>query len=174
MRVVDLSRITVRLGLALAMAGLSASPLAATARVTFVNPEKFTDIGRYGDARDAADNQADIARHIEKLASRELPPDQVLDLEVLDVELAGRFEYRYLWPREVRVLRPVTWPSIKLRYQLKLGDQVLAAGEETVSDMDYLQRINAYPTSDPRRYEKRMLDEWFQQRLVARKPTASR
>ena len=62
----------------------------------------------------------------------------------------------------------------KLRYQLKLGDQVLASGEETVSDMDYLQRINAYPTSDPRRYEKRMLDDWFRQRLVARKPTAAR
>ena len=156
------------------MAGLSASALAGSAHVTFVNPEKFTDIGRYGDAREATDNRSEIARHIEKLAARELPPDQVLDVEVLDVSLAGRFEYRYLWPREVRVMRPVTWPSIKLRYQLKLGDQVLAAGEETVSDMDYLQRINAYPTSDPRRYEKRMLDEWFQQRLVARKPTARR
>ena len=42
--------------------------------------------------------------------------------------------------------------------------------EETVADMDYLQRINAYPTSDPRRYEKRMLDEWFERRLVDREP----
>jgi hypothetical protein len=71
-------------------------------------------------------------------------------------------------------MREVTWPSIKLRYQLKLGDEVLAAGEETVADMDYLRRINAYQSSDPRRYEKRMLDDWFQQRLVARKPTAAR
>jgi hypothetical protein len=169
-----MSRTADRLGLALVMAGLSASALAGSAHVTFLNPEKFTDIGRYGDAREAADNRLEIARHIEKLAARELPPDQVLEVEVLDVTLAGRFEYRYLWPREVRVMRPVTWPSIKLRYQLKLGDEVLASGEETVSDMDYLQRINAYPTSDPRRYEKRMLDDWFQQRLVARKPTARR
>jgi hypothetical protein len=156
------------------MAGLCASALAGGAHVTFLNPEKFTDIGRYADARDAADNRLEIARHIEKLAARELPPDQVLDVEVLDVALAGRFEYRHVWPREVRVMREVTWPSIKLRYQLKLGDEVLAAGEETVADMDYLRRINAYPSSDPRRYEKRMLDDWFQQRLVALKPTTSR
>jgi Protein of unknown function (DUF3016) len=163
-----------RLGLGLAVASLSAGALAGTAHVTFLNPEKFTDIGRYGDAREAAENRSQIAQHLEKLAARELPPDQALDVEVLDVALAGRFEYRHLWPREVRVMRAVTWPSIKLRYRLKLGDQVLAAGEETVSDMDYLQRINAYPTSDPRRYEKRMLDEWFEQRLVERKQALSR
>jgi len=163
-----------RLSLALAMAGLSATALGGSAHVTFVHPEKFTDIGRYGDARDAEDNRLEIARHIEKLAARELPPDQVLNVEVLDVALAGRFEYRYLWSSEVRVMRPVTWPSAKLRYQLTLGDEVLAAGEETVADMDYLRRINAYPTSDPRRYEKRMLDDWFQQRLVGRRPSASR
>jgi hypothetical protein len=156
------------------MAGLSASALAGTAQVTFVSPEKFTDIGRYTDSREAAENRAQIARHIEQLAERELPAEQTLEVEVLDVQLAGRFEYRYLWPREVRVMRPVTWPSIKLRYRLKLGEQVLASGEETVSDLDYLQRINLYPTSDPRRYEKRMLDEWFRQRLVERKPAPLR
>jgi len=165
-----MSRIADRLGLALAMAGLSASALAGAAHVEFVNPERFTDIGRYADSRDATENRAELARHIEQLAQRKLPAEQTLEVEVLGVQLAGRFEYRHLWPREVRVMRAVTWPSIKLRYRLKQGEQVLASGEETMSDMDYLQRINAYPTSDPRRYEKRMLDDWFEQRLVDRKP----
>jgi len=42
--------------------------------VVFVNPEKYTDIGRYADPREAAANQAEIARHIEQLAARNLPP----------------------------------------------------------------------------------------------------
>jgi len=65
-------------------------------------------------------------------------------------------------------MRTVTWPSIKLRYVLKQGEQVLAGGEETVSDMAYLDHINSYPSSDPLRYDKRMLDRWFQQRLIER------
>ena len=152
------------------MVGLSASALAGTARVTFVSPEKFTDIGRYGDQREAAENRSEVAQHIEQLAARKLPPGQIIEVDVLDVSLAGRLEPWHFRLWDVRFMRSVTWPSMKLRYRLNEGDQILASGEETVADMDYLQRINAYPTSDPRRYEKRMLDEWFERRLVDREP----
>jgi hypothetical protein len=165
-----MSYVADRLALALVAVGLSASALAGTAHVTFVNPENFTDIGRYAPSRDSEENLTEIARHIGQLAEHRLSPDQTVDIEVPDVQLAGRLEYRDLWPREVRVILPVTWPSIKLRYRLKQGQQVLASGEELVSDMEYLHRVNAYPTSDPRRYEKLMLDDWFEHRLVERQP----
>lgn len=161
-------RILDRWLLALLMAGLSAGALAGSAHVSFLNPEKFTDIGPYGDEREAAQNRSEIARHIERLAARKLPADQVLEVAVLDVDLAGNFEPWHFWPRDVRVMRTVTWPSIKLRYVLKQGEQVLASGEETVSDMAYLDHINSYSSSDPLRYDKRMLDRWFQQRLIER------
>jgi hypothetical protein len=161
-------RILDRWLLALLMAGLSAGALAGSAHVSFLNPEKFTDIGPYGDEREAAQNRSEIARHIERLAARKLPADQVLELAVVDVDLAGNFEPWHFWARDVRVMRTVTWPSIKLRYVLKQGEQVLAGGEETVSDMAYLDHINSYPSSDPLRYDKRMLDRWFQQRLIER------
>jgi hypothetical protein len=162
-------RILDRWVLAVLMAGLSAGALAGSAQVSFVNPGKFSDIGPYGDEREAAQNRSEIARHIEQLAARKLPADQLLEVEVLDVDLAGRFEPWHFWARDVRVMRTVTWPSIKLRYVLKQGEQVLASGEETVADMAYLDHINTYPSSDPLRYDKRMLDRWFQQRLTERK-----
>jgi Protein of unknown function (DUF3016) len=150
--------------------GLSASALAGSAHVTFVNPEKFTDIGRYADARESAANRSEIARHIERLAARKLPDNQLLEVQVLDVDLAGHYEP---WRRDlydVRIMRSVTWPSIRLRYQLKQDGQVVASGEETVADMNYLDHPNSYPDADPLRFEKRMLDEWFQHRLVERRP----
>jgi len=150
--------------------GLSASAHAGSARVVFVNPEKFTDIGRYGDERETARNRSEIARHIEQLAARKLPANQSLDLEVLDVSLAGRFEPWRTRLYDVRIMRAVTWPSIKLRYQLRQDGQVVASGVETVADMRYLDLPNSYPDGDPLRYEKRMLDEWFSPRLVERRP----
>jgi Protein of unknown function (DUF3016) len=150
--------------------GLSASAHAGSARVVFVNPEKFTDIGRYGDEREAASNRSEIARHIEQLAARKLPADQSLEVEVLDVTLAGHFEPWRTQLYDVRIMRPVTWPSIKLRYRLRQDGQVAASGVETVADMHYLDHPNRYPDGDPLRYEKRMLDEWFSRRLVERRP----
>jgi hypothetical protein len=134
-----------------------------------VSPEKFTDAGRYGDEREAAANRTEIAQQIEQLAARKLPAGQRLEVEVLDVVLAGFLEYRPFWNEQVRVMRDATWPSIKLRYRLTQGEQVVASGEETVSDMRYLERPNPYSTTDRLRYEKRMLDEWFEERIVERK-----
>ena len=161
-----------RWGLAVLVAALPAGVWAANASVTFVDPEKFTDIARYGDQREAARNRGEIEGFLKQLAARNLPAEQALQIEVLDVNRAGMVEPWRFRAYDVRVMRSVTWPSMKLRYRLIKGDQVLASGEETISDMNYLERTNPYPTEDPLRYEKRMLSEWFQNRLVEPKAAA--
>lgn len=152
------------------VAAAPAAAWAASSSVTFVNPEKFTDIARYGDQREALRTRTEIEHFIQQLAARKLPADQALQIDVLDVNRAGMIEPWRLRPYDVRVMRAVTWPSMKLRYRLMQGEQVLASGEESISDMSYLDGPNAYPTDDPLRYEKRMLAEWFQNRLVDRRP----
>jgi DUF3016 family protein len=153
---------------------LPGAALAASANVTFVHPEKFADIGPYADQRESARNQAEISHFLEQLAARRLPPDEALQIEVLDVDLAGRLEpWRIQTPYDFRVMVDVTWPSMKLRYRLVRGEQVLASGEESIADMNYLEHPNGYPTSDSLRYEKWMLEYWFQNRLVDRKPAPS-
>jgi hypothetical protein len=157
--------------LALVLSALAALPgvaSAATANVAFVDPDKFADIGRYGDQREAARTQTDIERFIKDLAARRLPSQATLQIDVLDVNRAGLVEPWHHRPYDVRVMRSATWPSMKLRYRLTLGDQVLASGEESISDMSYLDHPNPYSTDDPLRYEKSMLSDWFQKRLVDR------
>jgi len=160
-------RLAVRLAIAAWAASLPAVAAAGGAEVSFSDPSKFTDIGHYADRSEAKANCDEIAAHLKKLAERELPDDEMLQIQVLDVDLAGRFEP---WPHhewDVRVMRPVSWPSIKLRYSLTHNGEVVANGDEVVSDMDYLRRINTYPASDSLRYEKRMLDDWFAHRFSA-------
>ncbi|HEX4583396.1 MAG TPA: DUF3016 domain-containing protein [Burkholderiaceae bacterium] len=150
------------------MAAVSACAFAGTAHVTFVSPEKFADIGPFINGPEAAANMAEIARHIEQLAARRLPADQVLEVDVLDVRLAGTLDPRRYRNTPYRVMREGSWPSITVRHRLTQGGSVLASGEETVSDGTYLHFINRYPDGDPLRFEKRMLDNWFDSRFVRR------
>jgi hypothetical protein len=163
-----MSRMGARLSIGLLMAAVSACAFAGAAHVTFVSPEKFADIGPFINGPEAAANMAEIARHIEQLAARRLPADQVLEVDVLDVRLAGILDPRRYLNTPYRVMRESSWPSITMRYRLMRGGGVLASGEETVSDGAYLHFINRYPDGDPLRFEKRMLDNWFDSRFVRR------
>jgi hypothetical protein len=155
--------------LACVAGAVCAAPLLA---VTFVEPKNFTDAGYLhwvASEKDRAEVQHDIEQHLQGLAQRKLQPGQSLKIEVLDIDLAGRFEpLRFRAANEVRVMRESTWPRIKLRYTLSQGDAVTASREEVVSDLNYLGSINRYPSGDRLRYERAMLDHWFDDEIVKR------
>ncbi|MDM0074691.1 DUF3016 domain-containing protein [Variovorax sp. J2P1-59] len=155
---------------AMLSAGACAAVQAADLSVVFVQPENFRDAvysHPYGSERERAAVLRDIERHLRELADRGLPPGDSLRIEVLDIDLAGWFEpFRTRSYGDVRILRDITWPRIKLRYTLTRGDQVVASAEEQVSDLNYLMTVNRYSVSDRLRYEKAMLDNWFDRRFV--------
>ena len=147
---------------------LGAVPAQAAVNVSFDNPAGYTDAGlRYG-ARTAADEPTmrAIRAHLEQLGQHYLRPNQVLKVGVLDIDLAGRFEPWHRRAYDVRIMRDVTWPRMKLRYVLNQDGKVLAQGEETIRDMNYLTRSDLRYADGTLRYEKAMLDNWFRDRFV--------
>ena len=143
---------------------------AATVSVTFVQPEKFTDAGRsrgMATERELADLKEEMQRHLQRLADRKLGPGDALQVEVLDIDLAGDFNsYRPARFADVRVVRDIASPRITLRYTAKLGDRTVTGPEERLSDMNFLRSHNRYSSGDRLRYEKPLLDAWFEQRFV--------
>ena len=150
-------------GLGLALAAISAQA-AGTVQVSFVQPDQFADAG---DARrDVEGNVRVLARHLESLAVR-LGAGQKLSIEVIDVDLAGELQPWGHAQQDLRVLRGAAdIPRIKLRYTLEASGQASRSGEQVVTDLGYLQRINRYPAGEALRYEKRMLDEWFSEQFA--------
>jgi hypothetical protein len=62
-------------------------------QVRYLQPEKFTDAGRYwGGEASREHNLAELARHIERRAARLLPQGQRFIVSVTDVDLAGGYE----------------------------------------------------------------------------------
>lgn len=138
-------------------------PASAAVEVSFLAPERFVDAGRYPGERAKPGGGAlrELALHLERLGETRLPADRTLKVEVLNVDLAGRFEPWRATAYDVRIMREATWPRVALRYVLEQDGRELARGEETLSDLNYLDRPAGRLARDPLRFEKAMLDDWF-------------
>jgi hypothetical protein len=108
-----------------------------------------------------------LSEHFVKLA-KTLPAGQQLQVEVLDVDLAGAIEPFTRGMQQVRVLRgQADWPRMHLRYSIVQDGKVIKSGEDQLRDMSYLNRANRYAPGELLRYEMRMLDEWFSKTVAA-------
>lgn len=144
---------------------------AGTVSVNFVLPENYTDAAYrspYGNARERAAVMEDIRHHFQALASRRLPDGYALDIDVLDIDLAGQFEPWRFPGYDLRVVRDVTWPRMTLRYTLHQGETVVASGEQRIADQNFNFGVNIYASYDPLRYEKAMMDRWFDDTITRR------
>jgi len=132
----------------------------ADVQVNFVKPETFVDIKDnqgFNDDKVLGDIKAHLVEQVQKYL-----PGRDVRINVTDVDLAGRVEpfgHSAVW---VRVMRTVTLPSITLDYEVREGDKVVQQGKATMRDMNYQQGFNNYFSDDSLRYEKRMIDRWFQ------------
>lgn len=136
----------------------------AGATVTFVQPEKFSDVPFTTWDRERV--LKDLQLHFDKLAAK-LPAGQQLNVEVTDIDLAGE-----TWParfhgQDIRIMKGgADWPRMSLRYTITQGDQVIKSGQEDLADMAYQNTLTRHGSDDALRYEKRMLDNWFRDRVA--------
>lgn len=148
----------------LLLAGATGAALAQVS-VTYVKPDEFVDVPRSELERDRL-----LKQFTEYFATldKKLPAGQQLKIEVLDIDLAGR-----LWPRrsggeDLRVVNGgADWPHMHVRYTLEENGKVLRSGDDQLSNMMYQQRATRYWDSDALRYEKQMIDDWFDKTIIA-------
>jgi hypothetical protein len=153
----------------LALASLflvSAGGASAAVTVTFVQPDQYADLPFSSWDREQV--LTDLREHFTKL-SKTLPAGTDLKIEVLDVDLAGRIYPNFRGSYDLRILRGgADWPHMRLRYTVEQDGKLVSSGEDKLSNMMYLDRMNRYFTGDPLRYEKQMIDEWFKEKIAVR------
>jgi hypothetical protein len=147
-----------RFALILLAAVLSAAPATAGVKVGFADSARFADGELSG-----ADVVAGLRSHLQRLGGQ-LGSGFDLNVTVLDIDLAG-FDMSTRGPSRYRVLNGATWPKLKLRYALTRRGKTIASGEEWVTDQLYRVHAGMASAGDPLRYEKNMLDDWFQSRF---------
>lgn len=157
-------------GLLAACAAITATSAAAgTANVTFIAPQKYTDASYsqpVASESDRAQVMRDVEQHLQRLATKGLAPIDTLKVEVLDIDLAGHFPPLGVGGSDLRVVTDIMGPRIKLRYSLVRDDSApVSGGEEVLSDLNFMVPSNRYSSGDRLRYEKALLDRWFEKRF---------
>lgn len=150
-----------------AFALAAATPALADVQVTFTSPESYRDAApRRGSGTRERDHVLKrLEAYMQKLGERYLAVGETLHVEVLDLDLAGREEWWHA-PYDLRVLRDITAPSMKVRYTLLRGGETVASGEERITDRHYLMGGSSLGLdNDALRYEKEMLRDWFRRRF---------
>jgi hypothetical protein len=147
---------------AMALAGLlalAAGSASAAVSVTWIHPENFHDLPFPTVDRNEMLDQ--ISDHFKKLGEN-LPPGEDLRIEITDFDPAGRLIPSARLGRDLRVLSGrADWPRMELNYAIEQNGQVIKSGQSQLQDMNYQQTFNHYFDSEPLRYEKQMIDDWF-------------
>lgn len=150
-----------------ALAGLLAlgtSAASAGVTVNYVESDKFADLPFPSWERQEV--LESLAEYFAELG-KALPAGQELKVEVTDIDLAGREYPNWRNGQELRVLKgSADWPVMELRYTLSANGQVLASGNARLSDMNYLHRSTRMSHGEHLRYEKRMIEEWFNKTIL--------
>ena len=165
-----MTRVCLTLSTLVLLAAAGPAAAAGTATVTFVDPDRFTDAGQSREnpsERDLAVLRTELEKHVEALAARYLGDGESLDIEVLDIDLAGRFQPSARL-NDVRIVRDIDWPRLRLRSTLSRDGVAQRPVEERLSAPSFMMSINRYSSGDRLRYEKDMLDDWCRQRFGKR------
>ena len=143
-------------------------PSSADVTVQFEQPDHYTDLSLGGSSSQSIQDDLlkQIEKHFKRLGERFLPKGDVLNIDVRDIDMAGAVE-PWQTPNlsNTRIIRDVYLPKITLHYVWHDQVGVLKADkQETVTDLNYLMMLDSrlYNNNDPLRYEKAMLDRWFE------------
>lgn len=138
----------------------------AQVSVTFIAPEKFTDVkdDMTGSDRDRARVLDEIKAYMETLARDYLRAGESLELKVTDVDLAGDFEpWHGIEFDHIRILKEVYPPRMNLEFRLLDAEgKVVREGKRRLQNPGYLMTAGM-PTNDPLRYDKEMIRDWMRQ-----------
>lgn len=136
--------------------------------VEFPGAERYTDI-RDRWVRTAPDknlNLKALRRHLEKDATRRLPPGETLTVRFTDIDLAGDYNTPLTGPgRDIRVVTELYPPRLKFDWERRSAEgAVIASGSESLRDFAFLSH-GAQRRSERLAFERRLLDQWLQKIL---------
>lgn len=146
-----------------------AAPLATagTAEVTWKEDgTNYTDMRTTMGAQKQFEERVklELTAHFNKLAG-EMPEDYKWQIEVTDVDLAGRVQTTTGRGSGdfVRVINDVDFPRIAFNYAVLDGSgEVVSTGSENLKDLSFTSGIMTRRERNERLYyERAMLDEWF-------------
>ena len=133
--------------------------------VSWADPATFSELRQSGNRWEAqrGDWVRQLAEYVRKRAAPQLQPGEQLEVTLTDIRRAGRFEpwHGSRWD-STRIIRDIYPPRIELEFARTDADgRVIAEGARQLTDMAFMMGASPMNSSDPLRYEKRLIDDWL-------------
>ena len=146
-----------------------ALPASGPVSVQWNDPATFTEL-RYSRNRWESERGpwlTDLAEYLRKRAATQLPDGERLELTIVDVDRAGDFEpWHGAQHQDTRIVRDIYPPRMTLQVKhYDASGALVSEGERKLSDPAFLLGTNPINSSDPLRFEKRMIDSWLRREL---------
>ncbi len=132
-------------------------------KVEWQDPKSFRDVKASGDiqSRFEARTFKELTKNLNKEAARILKPNQKLEMVVTDLDLAGDVRPTFgATTNDLRVVKDLYPPRITFSYKIIEGEQVIIAGDEKLTDLNFMYTVNK-TNSRPNRYENALLTSWL-------------
>lgn len=137
--------------------------------VQWTDPAQFTELRFSGNRWEAERGNwvVQLAEHLRKEAAKRLPEGERLEVEITDIDRAGRYEPgRGINLDSVRIMREIYPPMVEFTFRrLDANGNVVAEGERKLRDTMYLSGSTSIGSNDHLRYEKRMIDDWLRDEI---------
>jgi hypothetical protein len=141
--------------------GSAAAKTESPVSVQFQDPDSFTDVRENNSTTTSTDYLDTLRDYLQQTAAKFLSDGQRLEITVTDIDLAG--ENLNNQPNQIRVMKDLYAPKIKLKFQLLDGNgKVLKEGERRLTDTNYLSQAGRPGSSEPLYYDKQLLKQWVQ------------
>ncbi len=143
----------------------SATPSNKTVNVTFVNPEKFTDLktDSMGFEKDRDYLLTEIKDYIVERAPKHMADGQTLDIAISDIDMAGDFEpWRGPRVQDIRIIKDIYPARIDLSFKLTdAAGSVVSEGTRQLRDLNFMMNTPGIPSNDTLRHEKNLINDWL-------------
>ncbi|MGS0682552.1 DUF3016 domain-containing protein [Shewanella sp. 125m-7] len=132
-------------------------------KVEWQDPNSFRDIKSSGEIQSRFEKRTfeQLTKSLNKEAVKVLKPEQKLEMLVTDLDLAGDVRPTFgATTHDLRVVKNIYPPRITFSYKILQDDKVIMAGDEKLTDMNFMYSVNAR-NDKPYRYENTMLASWL-------------
>ncbi len=135
--------------------------------IIWKNVDKYRDIKAVNDVQSRYEKHIfdTLTKNLNKSVGKVLKPNQTLQMQVTDVDLAGDVRPTFgAASNDMRVVTELYPPRLTFSYQVLEDNKVIMAGDEKLQDMGFLQ-TSGLRNSQPFNYESHMLEQWFKQKV---------
>lgn len=146
-----------------------ALPESGPVSVHWNDPATFTELRQSSNRWAASEGNwlQELAQYMRKRANPRLAPGEHLDLNIVDIDRAGQYEpWLDINLQNTRIVRDRYPPRMTVQFRhMDASGNVVAEGERKLTDQAFLLNASPINSSDPLRYEKRMIDAWLHREL---------